>query len=221
MARSRRFIDDIAYAEEHRWRLRDLYPRIGHRIDMADRDWTEFCHHCKEPIAIIEQVRDVGQDIHDKATTITRRLAERAGITAFLMAWKIDRPGNIQSEIDRLGEDIMKLQTMHPITRFRVLQIHPSGLRRISHKLDPDDYWEEVLLLHRNHHAECRRAKANGEFPVHHARLARAKSKSAIWLPVQGSMSIPVNGLERLKYAWRNATVAEREEFLASVSKED
>lgn len=188
MARSRRFLDDVVYSEEHRHWLPELYVRIGHRIDVADRDWTEFCHHCKEPLAIIEQVRDVGQDITDKATTVTRKLAERADVPAFLMAWTVERPPEVQAEIDALAARVMALQTAYPIIRFRVLQIHPPGSRRQAQIVEPRDYWRHVLLLHRDHHRLCSRAAVNGEIPVDGQRLDDAKGKSRIWLPIQRSM---------------------------------
>lgn len=187
MARSRRYGDDVAYSEEHRWRLRELYQRIGHRIDVADRDWTEFCHHCKEPIAIIEQVRDVGQDILDKATTVTRKLAQRADVPAFLMAWRVERGLDLQAEIDRLMARVMEIQTSSPITQFKVRQIYPVGPRKVK-SLEPDDYWKHIYMLHRDHHRTCARAAANGEIPVHGQRLSAAKGESRLWLPVQHSM---------------------------------
>ena len=189
MARSRRYGDDVAYAEEHRWRMRELYKRIGHRIDVADRDWTEFCHHCKEPIAIIEQVRDVGQNILDKATTVTRRLAQRADVPAFLMAWRVERTAEVQAEIDRLMARAMELQTSSPITMFRVRQIYPVGPLKLE-TLEPDDYWRHVYMLHREHHSTCARAEANREIPVNGDRLRAAKGGSRLWLPVQHSMRL-------------------------------
>ena len=63
MARTRQHMEDLAYAEEHRLRLPELYIRTGHRCDMADRDWTEFCNHCKQPIAIIETMMDKDRNL--------------------------------------------------------------------------------------------------------------------------------------------------------------
>ena len=105
MSQHRRYGEDYAYSEAHRKELPLLYSRIGHRLDLCDRDWTEFCHWCKEPLGIYELVRDVGQDLNDKATTVTRRLAKLATRPAFLAAWRVERPAeDALREADALGE---------------------------------------------------------------------------------------------------------------------
>jgi hypothetical protein len=178
MSQRRRYIDDIAYSEAHRHALPELYERIGHRLDVADRDWTEFCHHCKEPLAVIETVRDVGQDIRDKATTVTRRLANRAQLRAWLVAWRVERPEAVQRRIDELGRELLALQAAHPIVSFKVRELCPPG--KVI-ELSPREWWEHVLLVHRTHHKVCLDAKRRGELPVHAVRLQSAQHRSPIW----------------------------------------
>ena len=190
MARSRRFLDDIAYSEEHRHRLPQLYGRVGHRLDMADRDFTEFCHHCKHPLMIQEQVWYRGQNLYDKGTTVTRKLAALANVPAYLMAYTLPRPREVQKEIDRRCAELMRLQTLHPITEFRMMPLHPSPGKRKMVMLSPEEYWNFIFLVHRDHHRNCPRAAANGERPVNEERLNDAKGRSELWMPLQELMPL-------------------------------
>lgn len=169
MARSRQYGEDLTYSEWHRHRLPALYERIGHRLDMADRDFTEFCSFCKEPLLICELVRDVGQDLRDKATTVTRRLAARSRCSAVLLGWRVERSPEIQAEIDELHRRIRVLEQQSPIVRFTVRGLWPqvTGLQPLT----PDQWAQWVLLSHREHHAWCPPAR---EHPVHHQRFEQA-----------------------------------------------
>lgn len=171
MARSRKYGEDLTYGEWHRHALVELYGRIGHRIDMADRDWTEYCHYCKAPLALIEEVRDRGQDLLDKGVSVTRGLAGLANIQAYLMAWRNERPKSIDQEINQLHNRIRELEARWPITGFTVRNLR----RRISslERLTTEEWMEHLLLIHRQHHLICTRA---GEFPVKADRLLAAKS---------------------------------------------
>lgn len=170
MSRTRRYGEDLTYAEWHRNALPDLYGRVGHRIDMADRDWTEFCHYCKEPLLLIEEVRDRGQNLFEKSTTVTRRLAGRANLPAALMAWRNERPKEVDEEINALHARIRELEAGWPITGIaaRFLRMRNSELRRMR----PEEWLEWLLIQHRSHHHVC--PKAN-EFPVRRDRLVIAR----------------------------------------------
>lgn len=178
MSQRRRYGEDLTYAEAHRNALPELYGRVGHRLDMADRDWTEFCHWCKQPLALIELVRDVGQDLNDKATTVTRQLAERAMIRACLAGWRVDRPYEVQVEIDRLNQRLRQLEAAYPISGLIAKQIHPR--RGVLVEFSPADWWEQILVLHRNHHRYCPVASRR-EIPVHNGRLTDALHRSRLW----------------------------------------
>ncbi len=169
MSRTRRYGEDLTYAEEHRSALPELYGRIGHRIDVADRDWTEFCHDCKDPILLVEQVRDVGQNLRDKATTVTRKLARRAEVPAMLLAWRTERTAEAQAEIDALNRRIRVLEAAWPIVGFTARHLHPQTGRLVA--LTPDQWWAWLYITHRAHHANCSRP---GEFPVRIGRLHAA-----------------------------------------------
>ena len=71
--RLRRFGEDLTYSIWHMEQFPSAYERIQHRFVQADRDFTEFCHYCSDPLAIIETVRDIGQDLLDKSVTVTRK----------------------------------------------------------------------------------------------------------------------------------------------------
>lgn len=175
MARTRRFREDLTYAETHRNYLPELYCRIGHRIDQADRDWTEYCHWCKEPLVIVEEVRDVGQDLNDKATTVTRKLAKRASTDAYLMGWHVNRPPDVQAEIERLGRRISELEQAYPIDRIKAKKLWPERTSLVEFTLD--EWFKQVYLWHRNHHRFCLKARAH-EIPVNVPKLEDAKTAS-------------------------------------------
>lgn len=170
MARSRKYGEDLTYAEWHRNALPEKYGRIGHRIDMADRDWTEYCHYCKTPLALIEEVRDRGQDLLDKGTSVTRNLAAALKRPAYLMAWRSERPPEVDAEIEALHSRIRELEAQWPIVEFTIRPL----LRRTTRLMTvtPDEWLEHLMIIHREHHAECGRAN---EWQVHRGRLVAAK----------------------------------------------
>lgn len=178
MARSRKYREDLTFAEWHRERLRQLYKRIGHRLDMADRDWTEFCHHCKIPLAIMEEVVDRGRNLNEKATTVTRNLARMAEVEAYLIAPRTERPPEIQDQINRLQEMITELESRHPIVEFHIKELYPEHTDLRS--LTPDEAAEFFLLLHRRHHETCEKARRAGEFPVRRKALREAMDRNGI-----------------------------------------
>lgn len=184
MSRPRRFGEDYAYGLEHFARLPELYVRVGHRFDQADRDWTEFCHWCKMPLALIEMVHDKGQDLADKGVSVTRRLAVGVGVNAYLMAWRTDRPPEVQAEIDRLNTRVIDLTRQWPITGFRAQLLTPRGP---VESYTAEKWWELVAIWHREHHQYC--PKARFEVPVNGVNLARAQRQNRLWVPVQLPLS--------------------------------
>jgi len=182
MARARKYGEDLTYSEWHRNALPLLYIRTGHRLAMANRDDTEFCHFCYDPIGIVEEVVDRGQDLSDKCTTITERLAKRANIPALFVAPRFDRPAEVQARINELNVEIRRLEGLHPITSFRMKRIwpHPSKFERLA----PEDFAAEIHLLHRDHHQHC--SKAQRSHPVYkEAAINAARAKSYVWVPMQ------------------------------------
>lgn len=188
MASRRKYGEDLTYDEWHRVALPELYGRIGHRQDQANRDHTEFCHHCKQPLAVIEQVLDVGQDINDKATTVTRNLAAGADVFAVLLAVRIERPPEIQAEIDGLWQRLLEIYRAYLPVSFKAKQLWP--VRTRLHDFTPGEWAEQILILHRNHHLDCAKAHTNGELPVHVRRLWVAKSRSGLWVPANDQLSL-------------------------------
>lgn len=170
MARSRKYGEDLTYAEWHRKAFPDMYGRIGHRIDMCDRDWTEFCHYCKTPLALIEEVRDIGQNLLDKGVSVTRNLAAMSGVPGYLLAWRNDRPKAVDREIEQLHARIRELESQWPIVEFTIRDLRKRGRKLV--KVTPDEWLEHLLIIHREHHHECRRAN---EWAVRGDRLMAAK----------------------------------------------
>lgn len=144
---------DLTYSGAHRSELPQLYQRVGHRADAADRDWTEFCHYCREPLAIYEEVRDRGQDIADKNTHTTRRLAELARLPASLVAWRSGRPREVQRELDALHRRAAELERAYPIEGITTRGLWPRlGEFEV---IAPEEWWRRIARLHAEHHLAC------------------------------------------------------------------
>ena len=124
--------------QEERFGTRDLTYSAWHRrgsvrrfvgidraqlLSMIDVDgamYVEFDHEEKEPLALIEVARDVGQSF--KAATVVRRLAKRAQLPAYLVLYL---PGAAPNPADPEHRDI---------DRFRVRRLWPK----------PEEAWREL-----------------------------------------------------------------------------
>ena len=95
-------------ARRERYGERDLTISRLHRLasdrcTAIDIDFCEYCPRCRQPLALIETAQDVGQP---KATTVLKRLAERADVDAYLIMWKKD-------EQHPNGVSELRLQRVH------------------------------------------------------------------------------------------------------------
>lgn len=125
--------------DEERWGRRDLiYSKwhrpssgwLGHGITYIDLDACEYCRFCWEPLALLEIARDIGQS--EKPTIVTCKLAEKAGLPAYLVFYRIASSGDID--------------------RFRIrLVYNPQGDRGIELIMTPQDYASFLTLLHEEH----------------------------------------------------------------------
>jgi len=70
---------DLTYSGWHR--------TLPARCSMMDLDGLEFCAKCKAPLALIETAYNIGQF---KPTTVTAKLAELAGLPAYLIMYTTD-----------------------------------------------------------------------------------------------------------------------------------
>lgn len=80
-------------------------------IDLDAALYVEYDDSTKEPIALVETARDCGQTY--KCAAVTRNLAKRAGIEAFVVLYT---PSRTQNPADSEWPDI---------SEFRVMQLHP------------------------------------------------------------------------------------------------
>lgn len=151
--------EDLSYSQWHRDYLPHLYVRRGHRFDVVDRDWSEFCHYCREPLALIETLRDVGQDITDKNTRQTVRWAEMAGKDAFIAAFQVPRPSEVQARIDALEREVRELENAYPITGFRTRQLYPRPASDVR-QMTPVGWAKAIHDLHLRHYVVCPRRPA-------------------------------------------------------------
>lgn len=158
MVKQRVFLNNDIYGSWHREALPDLYPRRGEIMDVADRDWTESCHACRDTILIVEELLDVGQDLRKKATKITRKLAARAGVPAFLVATCIDKDlfNALAPKYHDLQRQIREIESQLKPTGFKVRNITKNGP---IIKLTPDEWAEKLYQFHREHQHHCSPSK--------------------------------------------------------------
>lgn len=131
---------DLTYSKWHRPKsmARFLDDRYAYNLDFIDLDAIEYCYFCKEPLALLELARDVGQPY--KSTTVCCNLANRANLPAYLTFYT-----------PRNGD----------IVEFRVQQVAPSfeeyGI------LTPREYAGLLQSLREDHYPECERCNKKGE----------------------------------------------------------
>lgn len=183
MARRRKYPENYVWGEAHRLAIPELYERVGHRLSMLDRDWTEFCYFCHEPLALVEQVLDRGHNLEDKCSRVTRRLGERANLPAYLIGIRTSVP-------DEVGTDLRRLREVAPrdlIDGVKVRRLWPSPTQFFS--FTPEEIWYEILVLHRDHHAYCPRVVPNHAV-TRRAALDAAKAKSRLFVYPQHRLSV-------------------------------
>lgn len=64
--------------------LLDWHYTLPNRVTAIDLDLCEYCSKCSTPLALIELTMATGAP---KATTVTRILAEKSGVRAYLVRW--------------------------------------------------------------------------------------------------------------------------------------
>jgi hypothetical protein len=107
---------------------------------MIDIDITEYCSKCGEPLALIETAIDKGQEF--KPTRVTVKLAQKAGIKAYLIYYKIlEKNVRIgRCRVQQLFPVKTPLQSMSDIDVGNlIVQIHDScECRPTPHFVIPD-----------------------------------------------------------------------------------
>lgn len=99
-------------------------------IDLDAALYVEYDDQSKEPVALIETARDVGQE--HKPVTVSRRLAMRARLPCYVLLY---RSGKSANPADPLWRDI---------TGFRIKRVWPRE-ERSWRTLDPGE-WAQALL---------------------------------------------------------------------------
>lgn len=117
--------------------MKSTYRFVGwesaHLLSMIDIDVSIFAEYddaTKEPLALVESAKDVGQDY--KNATVTKNLARRANMPAFVLLFK---PATVPNKADTRWPDI---------ERFRVKQIWPTFDKQW--KIYTPKEWAEFLL---------------------------------------------------------------------------
>ncbi len=109
-------------------------------IDLDASLYVEYDDGAKEPVALIETARDVGQE--HKPVTVTRRLAMRAGLPCYLL---LDTRADTRNPADTRWRDI---------THFRIKRVWPRPPEATWRKVAPGE-WAQALLQIRTW-AACR-----------------------------------------------------------------
>lgn len=127
-------------------------------IDLDGALYCEFDSTTSEPLALIETAEDRGQ--HRKVATVTKRLAERARLPAYVVLY---RPAPYPNPADTSQDDI---------DSFRVRRLWPSPEREWR-TLSPLE-WAEALLRIRKWAAIRADAEAAND-PIYDARKGPPK----------------------------------------------
>ncbi len=110
---------DLAYSAWHR--------TLDDELTYIDVDACEYCSRCRQPLALIETARDVGQSF--KATSVLRALATLCGLPAFLVLYEVGESADV--------------------SQFRVRTVAPrQGHWKV---LSPDQYANGLRALRQHH----------------------------------------------------------------------
>lgn len=116
-------VRDLTYSGWHR--------TLADHITYIDIDACEYCQKCREPLILIELAKDYGQS--NKATTVLRKLALKANISAYLIYYKMD---------DKTDE----------IASFRLRQVSPIWGNELI--MLPLEYAKFLSNIHETHQCE-------------------------------------------------------------------
>lgn len=130
---------DRTYSAWHRRMSTRRYVGIeaAQTLGMIDLDaslYVEYDDSTKEPLALIETARDVGQEF--KSATVTANLARRANVLACVVLYL---PSDQPNPADPNWPDI---------ARFRVKRLWPNPTREWCHKL-PEQWAKDLVRIRR------------------------------------------------------------------------
>ncbi len=129
MARYNYFNSGDHYSEWH---------RIHEGIAMIDIDSVEICSNkgCWQPLAIIENVYDVGK--YNKYTTVVEFIAEKLGIPAYLVYYK-------------------PIGTSQQSLEFKIMRLKP--FKSVLEGVYEEDWLAELRSLQDEHRKVCKHNK--------------------------------------------------------------
>lgn len=131
------FLRSRVYSAWHRRHSARRFVGIeaAQRLCMVDIDaslWVEVDDHTKEPLALIETSCDVGQAW--KAAGVTKRLAQRAGVPAYVVLYRCSAESNPASP------------GVPDIASFRVKRLWPKPEHNWRH-FTPTEYAKGLLRI--------------------------------------------------------------------------
>lgn len=113
---------DLTYSGWHR--------SLSRHCTYIDLDCLEYCVYCHELLALIETAMDTGKG--DKGTFITRTVAEKLGIPAYLVYYK---KGKQENEILSF-----RVKQISPIFWGKFLVLTPEEYKNFIYKFREDHY---------------------------------------------------------------------------------
>lgn len=114
MTRYERFGErDLTFSQWHR--------TLPNRCTCIDIDFLEYCQRCRAPLALIEIARDVGQP--HKSTVVMQKLAEAAGIVAYVVIYTKDSTSVGGIGACRIAEVAPNRSTLTPVSSATVGQL--------------------------------------------------------------------------------------------------
>ena len=115
----------LVYSAWHRHRSTGRFIGIekAQTLAMIDIDvvlYVEYEDNTKEPIALIEEARDIGQE--HKCTTVTSNLARRGKLPALLVLWRpSEQPNPAATHLPDISQFRVKRLWPAPESQWRVL----------------------------------------------------------------------------------------------------
>jgi hypothetical protein len=141
---------DLSYSEWHRPEsikrfIGDVAAKKLSKIDADVCVYVEYADNIKVPLVLIEAAMDVCQDY--KCATVTKNLADRANIPAFVLLYKLSKEKK-NPHSDHGCYDVESL-------RFKSIgKVSPTGKADIEWRKATPKQWAETLLKVRDFSAK-------------------------------------------------------------------
>ena len=104
------YCNDVKFSLYSRWHRHQTHNSVA----MMDLDKVACCHACNEPLFLAETVLDIGQELK-KGHSMTRQLAIKAKIPAFILWYKTAEDKLINIKVKKIAPDYKHGYSSTPI----------------------------------------------------------------------------------------------------------